>query len=92
MRWPAGQRRRRERQQPDDEHAAAAEYDRKLAELRAERERLQSLPSVPDRWDTIDTGETVGERWPRPAFDGRRTMLREICKVYAEPFKVEGMP
>ena len=60
------------------------EYDARLAELRAERDRLTGLPNTPDRWEPIATGETVGEHFTSLDFDGRRKMLLEDVKFYAE--------
>ncbi|MGH3286561.1 MAG: recombinase family protein [Streptosporangiaceae bacterium] len=37
--------------------------DAKRAELRAERRRLQALPSVPDTWEDVPTGDTYAGLW-----------------------------
>jgi DNA invertase Pin-like site-specific DNA recombinase len=55
---------------PDD-----PEFDVKLAKLRAERERLQALPSEPDTYEDRPTGKTVGEVWGRLDTAGRRAFL-----------------
>jgi DNA invertase Pin-like site-specific DNA recombinase len=41
------------------------EYDARLKELRVERDRLAALPTVPDRMDYVETGETYGQIWKR---------------------------
>jgi site-specific DNA recombinase len=61
-----------------------SEYDAKLAELRAERDRLAALPNVPDEWKPIDTGRTVGQHFAALDLDGKRAMLLEEVKLYAE--------
>jgi hypothetical protein len=59
-------------------------YADRLAELLAERTRLQSLPSEPDREESVFTGETVGEHWSRLDPVGRRAwMLEAGVRVYA---------
>lgn len=58
--------------------------DQRRAELRAERKRLQDLPSVPDRWTEVETGETFGQLWERSTLQERRAWLRKASfKVYA---------
>jgi hypothetical protein len=42
---------------PDDE------YDSRLAELRAERDRVNDLPVVPGTVELVPTGETYRELW-----------------------------
>jgi hypothetical protein len=61
-----------------------AEEDAERARLRAERDRLESLPKVPDRWEEIETGKTVGEHFASLDFDGQRTMVLDNVKAYAE--------
>jgi len=52
--------------------------DAERAKLRAERRRLQDLPSTPGRWDDQETGETYGEMFARLA--GDTTALRAKLK------------
>ncbi len=47
------------------------EVDSELARLRAEEDRLNALPSVPDSWSDVPTGRTLGNVW-----DGTETDLR----------------
>ena len=42
-----------------------AEYDRRLAALRAERDEIRAAPVVPDRVELTDTGERYAELWQR---------------------------
>lgn len=53
------------------------EYDERLKELRAERDRLAELPSVPDRVERRPTGETYADKWRRLNVQERGTWLRE---------------
>jgi len=39
---------------------------------------------VPDRWEEIETGETVGQHWAGLHHDGKRAMLLEHVKVHAD--------
>ena len=41
------------------------EYDRRLAELRAERDRVKATEVVPDRVELTETGERYSELWAR---------------------------
>ena len=41
------------------------EYDRRLAGLRAERDRVKAAEVVPDRVELTDTGERYSELWAR---------------------------
>ena len=61
-----------------------AEEDAERARLRAERDRLLGQPRIPDRWEEVETGETVGQHWAGLDFDGKRSMLLEHVKVYAD--------
>jgi DNA invertase Pin-like site-specific DNA recombinase len=45
------------------------EEDAERAALRAERRRLQALPSTPGHWEDVDTGETYGQMFTRLASD-----------------------
>jgi hypothetical protein len=53
------------------------EYDQRLRELRAERDRLASLPVVPDRLVERETGETYADKWRRLKPPERGAWLRE---------------
>lgn len=69
---------------PDDE------YDRRLAELRAERDRLASLPSVPDSYEQVDTGQTYAGKWAGLGMAERGSWLRSAgVRVSAEKFSGE---
>lgn len=61
-----------------------AEEDSERARLRAERDRLESLPNVPDHWEEVDTGKTVGEHFASLHREGRRAMLLDDVTVYAQ--------
>jgi site-specific DNA recombinase len=53
----------------------APDYDRKLTALRAERGRLQALPTVPDTVEERPTGQTVAEMWRGLSVPERRDYL-----------------
>ncbi|HEY3953917.1 MAG TPA: recombinase family protein [Streptosporangiaceae bacterium] len=53
------------------------QYDTRLAELRAERDRLAALPSTPDRLESVGTGETYRDKWQRLSDQERGAWLRE---------------
>jgi DNA invertase Pin-like site-specific DNA recombinase len=53
------------------------EYDARLRELRAERDRVAALPTVPDRYEQRPTGETYQEKWIRLNDSERGAWLRE---------------
>jgi DNA invertase Pin-like site-specific DNA recombinase len=61
-----------------------ADEDAERARLRAERNRLEGLPNIPDHWEEVDTGKTVGQHFTRLDFDGQRAMMLENVKLYAE--------
>ena len=63
---------------PDDE------YDAELTKLRAERDRLAALPNIPDHWEDVETGETVGEHFMSLDNEDQRAMLLEDVKFTAE--------
>lgn len=65
-------------------HLSDAEEDAERSRLRAERNRLESLPNIPDHWEEVDTGKTVGEHFVSLNREGRRAMLLEDVTVYAE--------
>jgi len=52
------------------------EYDSELARLRAERDRLAALPSVPDGVEWIATGQTHAEEWESLSEAERGAWLR----------------
>lgn len=66
------------------------EYDAELAKLRAERDRLSTLPNVPDRWEDVKTDETVGQHFASLNREGQRAMLLERVKLTAEPSGIAG--
>jgi len=45
------------------------EEDAERARLRAERRRLEALPSIPGHWEDLETGETYGQMFIRLAGD-----------------------
>jgi hypothetical protein len=49
----------------------------RVKELRAERDRLQALPVVPDRMEYVETGETYGQIWKKLNPDERGPWLRK---------------
>lgn len=61
-----------------------AEEDAERAKLRAERDRLESLPNIPDHWEEVETGKTVGEHFVSLTREGRRAMLLDDVTIYAE--------
>lgn len=52
------------------------EYDERLSALRAERDRLSALPSVPDRIERRSTGQTYADKWRGMNVEERRSWLR----------------
>jgi DNA invertase Pin-like site-specific DNA recombinase len=60
--------------------------DSERQRLRAERDRLteQNKHARRDRWEQVPTGETVGQHFMSLDFDGRRQMMLDEVKVYAE--------
>lgn len=58
------------------------EYDRRLAELRAERDRIRELPIEPGRVDWIDTGETYARKWESLDGLGRNDWLRSVARAW----------
>ena len=52
------------------------EYDARLKELRVERDRLAALPTVPDRLEYVETGESWGQIWKRLSPAERGPWLR----------------
>jgi site-specific DNA recombinase len=54
-----------------------AEYDAELKRLRDERDRVASLPTVPDRLVEKPTGETYADKWRRLKPQERGAWMRE---------------
>jgi hypothetical protein len=52
------------------------EFDAKLSALRSERDRLSSLPSVPDSVERVPTGQTYASKWAGLAVQERGDWLR----------------
>ena len=52
-----------EMRQLDPDDLSDEEYDRRLAELRAERDRVEAAEVVPDRVELTATGEVYSELW-----------------------------
>jgi Recombinase zinc beta ribbon domain len=53
------------------------EYDARLQELRAERDRIAALPVVPDRLEEVETDEAYAQLWKRLSPAERGPWLRE---------------
>ena len=67
------------------------EYDRRLAELRAERDRVKAAEVVPDRVELTDTGEVYSELWARTPVPERGPWLaRHGFRVYASKTRGDG--
>jgi DNA invertase Pin-like site-specific DNA recombinase len=62
-----------------------AEFDARMAELRAERDRVNALDPVAASYDEVETGEgTYAEVWARLDTEGRSAFLaRRHFRVYA---------
>jgi hypothetical protein len=71
----------------------ADDYDKRLAELRAERKRIKALTATPDTIEKKLIG-TVGERWQAADTQERRKLLLDMgWKIYvhsADYFIVRG--
>ena len=66
------------------------EYDRRLAELRAGRDRLRRTEIVPDRVELTDTGERYSELWARTGLPERGPWLaRHGFRVTASKAEVK---
>ncbi len=63
----------------------SSNFDERLAELRAERKRLQSLPVDTGKYERIETGQTITEFWSSQDDLGKRDyLLNELhWKIYA---------
>ncbi len=65
------------------------EYDRRLAGLRAERDRVKAAEVVPDRVELTDTGERYSELWARTPVPERGPWLaRHGFRAYASKAEV----
>jgi hypothetical protein len=53
------------------------EYDRRLAALREQRDRVKATPVVPDRVELTGTGERYSEQWARTPVPERGPWLAE---------------
>ena len=60
--------------------------DTERKRLRAERDRLEDLNkrARPDEWKEEPTGKSIGEHFMSLDFDGRRNMMLDEVKFYAE--------
>ena len=66
-----------------------AEYDRRLSQLRAERDQAQAAPVVPDRVELTDTGEVYSQLWARtPVPDRGPWLARHGFRVTASKAEV----
>ena len=54
------------------------EYEDKHAALLAERKRLMTLDTVPDKWERRLTGDTFASKWETADFAGKRDMLKDM--------------
>lgn len=61
------------------------EHDRRLKELRKRRDELKDMENIPDRWEPVDTGLTVGKYFISLDHEGQRQMIRDEVKFYAQP-------
>ena len=65
------------------------EYDRRLAGLRAERDRIRNIKVVPDRVELTDTGEVYSELWTRTEVPERGPwMAKNGFRAYASKAEV----
>ena len=65
------------------------EYDRRLAQLRAERDQIKNTEVVPDRVELTDTGEQYSQLWARTPVPERGPWLaRHGFRVYADRSQV----
>lgn len=68
---------------------ADEEYDRRLAELRAERDRVKATEVTPDRVELTDTGERYAAQWAATDVPERGPWLaRHGFRVYADKTEV----
>jgi site-specific DNA recombinase len=72
------------------------DFDTRLAALRAERQRLQALPSVPDQTLTQRTGVTIADHWNALDTAGKRDYLlssgAQVHAVRVAPGQRVGRP
>jgi hypothetical protein len=66
------------------------DYMDSLVELRAERKRLMALPAVAPHTEIRETGESVGDHWLRLDRDGRRQMMADAVRFFADRVEIEG--
>lgn len=59
------------------------EEDRRRAELRARRHELEAKPNIPDRWEQMATGLTVGQHFMSLDPEGQRQMIRDEVQFFA---------
>lgn len=59
------------------EDVDAPDYAERNAVLMAERQRLQTLDTTPDKWLPMPTGETYADKWTAADDAGKREMLKE---------------
>jgi site-specific DNA recombinase len=86
-----GERRRKElKRQASALDIEAADYDARIAEIRAE---LATIKPLPDAWQQIDTGTTVAEHWATlDATEKRQYLTGMGWKVYARAADHRGEP
>jgi site-specific DNA recombinase len=53
-------------------------FDEMIASLRAEHDRVRTMPPEPSHEDPVPTGETIGHLWQRLDTQGRRAFLQGI--------------
>jgi len=59
------------------------DYDKRMAALRAERDRFRALPATPDRTELVPTGQVVGDLFLSLGEAGRREMMLGRVRLYA---------
>ena len=65
------------------------DYDRRLAGLREQRDRVKDTPAVPDRVELTDTGERYSRLWERtPAPERGPWLARHRFRVCASKAEV----
>ncbi|MEU1585223.1 recombinase family protein [Micromonospora sp. NPDC005710] len=70
-------------------------YLERLSRLNERQQRLEGLPSTPDRWESVPTGETYGEAWDALAeVEERRAFLIASglrVTLHAEPVRTRSL-
>ena len=66
-----------------------AAYMEKLQALWDEKEAYAEMPFVADRWEWVDTGQTIASKWAASDNDGKREMLKE-WHITAEWNEIDG--